>query len=34
VKGARVAVAQCSGGQAAFGKTSGSAAMSVMVLRA
>ena len=34
VKGARVAVAQCSGGQASFGKTSGSAAMSVMVLRA
>lgn len=32
VKGARVAVAQCSGGQASFGKTSGSAAMSVMVL--
>ena len=34
VKGARVAVAQCSGGQASFGRTSGSAAMSVMVLRA
>ncbi|MBL8379083.1 MAG: thiolase family protein [Burkholderiales bacterium] len=34
VKGARVAVAQCSGGDAAFARTSGSAAMSVMVLRA
>jgi acetyl-CoA acetyltransferase len=34
VKGARVAVAQCSGGQSAFGRTSGAAAMSVMVLRA
>ncbi len=34
VKGARVAVAQCSGGQSAFGRTSGAAAMSVTVLRA
>ena len=33
VKGARVAVAQCSGGQSAFGRTSGAAAMSVTVLR-
>lgn len=34
VKGARVAVAQCSGGQSSFGRTSGAAAMSVTVLRA
>ena len=34
VQGARVAVAQCSGGQSAFGRTSGAAAMSVTVLRA
>ena len=34
VKGAKVAVAQCSGGQSAFGRTSGAAAMSVAVLRA
>jgi acetyl-CoA acetyltransferase len=34
VRGATVAVAQCSGGDAAFARTSGSAAMSVMVLRA
>jgi acetyl-CoA acetyltransferase len=34
VKGARIAVAQCSGGQSAFGRTSGAAAMAVTVLRA
>jgi acetyl-CoA acetyltransferase len=34
VRGARLAVAQCSGGQSAFGRTSGAAAMSVTVLRA
>ena len=34
VRGARVAVAQCSGGQSAFGRTSGAAAMCVTVLRA
>jgi acetyl-CoA acyltransferase len=34
VKRARVGVAQCAGGQSAFGRTSGAAAMSVTVLRA
>ena len=34
VKGAEVAVAQCAGGQSAFGRTSGAAAMCVTVLRA
>lgn len=34
VSGARVAVAQCAGGQSAFGRTSGAAAMCVTVLRA
>lgn len=33
VKHARVAVAQCAGGQSAFGRTSGAAAMCVTVLR-
>jgi acetyl-CoA acetyltransferase len=32
VKGARVGVAQCAGGQTSFGKTSGAAAMSLVVL--
>jgi acetyl-CoA acyltransferase len=34
VPGARVAVAQCAGGQSSFGRTSGAAAMSLIVLRA
>lgn len=34
VKDARVGVAQCSGGQASFGRTSGAAAISIIVLRA
>lgn len=34
VRGASTAVAQCAGGQSAFGRTSGAAAMSLMVLRA
>jgi acetyl-CoA acyltransferase len=34
VEGARVGVAQCAGGQSSFGKTSGAAAMSIIVVRA
>jgi acetyl-CoA acetyltransferase len=34
VKGARVGVAQCAGGQSAFGRTSGAAALCLTVVRA
>ncbi len=34
VRGARVGVAQCAGGQTSFGQTSGAAAMSIVVVRA